>query len=269
MDGVAIETMSPIITEKMDGQMKEELRSGVKPSLELKNFDAVGADDFSSLSLNDDVETLVLAPAQMISQDNVKETSLGSIIETVDTSLLAYLDPKSLFLLSTVSKQYYEKTVHQYIFATCSKQLNAAVMIGDSKNYEISFYKGRSFYQKIDPWECIFSQVTTSVGLLDIFRRAYGLEKFPICEALYLEKGRLPKKENDERRSETLVTVLCNLYNQHSTVAHGLARYIMNRDVIRDGYGKEYYDYVWDWLDFLIRLKVSHNLCHILFACDY
>lgn len=257
MDPVAIETMAPIIAKKMDAQKEE-------PSSELKNLDTVGADVFSSLSLNDphadDVkDTLVLAPSQMISQDDVKEPSLTSIIETVDTSLLAYLDPKSLFLLSTASKQYYETTVHQYIFATCSKQLNAAIKIGDRKNYEISFDKGRSFYQKIEHWECILSQVTTSVGLLDIFRRAYDLEKFPICEALYLEKGRPPKQENDERRSATLVTVLCNLYNEHSMVAHGLARYIMNRDVIRDGYGKEYYEYVWDWLDFLIRLKVSYN----------
>jgi hypothetical protein len=104
MDPVAIETMAPIIAKKMDAQMKEK----EEPSLELKNSDTVGADLLSSLSLNDphadDVkDTLALAPSKMISQDDVKEPSLTSIIETVDTSLLAYLDPKSLFILSTAS----------------------------------------------------------------------------------------------------------------------------------------------------------------------
>ena len=260
--------MTTVMTAMMDAPIEEEelvaKNDTSEPSLQ-KN-DAVEADMFSLLSIYDiftDTNDAITPTSKIIIGDS-NEPSLQCIIETVGTSLLAYLEPKNIFLLSTVNKQYHEKTVHQWIFVTCSKHLNDAIKIGDRKNYEISFSRGRSFYQKIDPWECIFSQVTSSVGLLDIFRRAYDQEKFTICEALYLQKDRPPKKEDDERRSETLITVLCNLHDQNSAVAQGLARYIMNRDAIQNGYGNEKYDFVWDWLDYLIKLKVSLSLAFLL-----
>ena len=180
--------------------------------------------------------------------------SLTTVIETVGTSLLSFLEPRELFLLSTSSRCYHQKVVHQFVFATCSKHLSTPIGISDDKNYVLEFDTGRSFYDKIEPWEVILSQVIVSAGLLDIFRRAYDTEKFTTCEALYLEKDR-PETKDEGTRNETLVTVLCNLHDDNANVAHGIARYIMNRDAIRNGRGRERYGFVWDWVDYLIRLK--------------
>ena len=187
--------------------------------------------------------------------DRAKDrTALKTVIETVGTSILCFLEPREIFLLSTANKSFHQQTVHQYVFATCSKQLSTPISICDDKNYELEFDIGRSFYKKIEPWEIVLSQVSVGTGLLDMFHRAYKTKKFTKCEALYLEKDR-PKTKEKGSRNESLVTVLCNLHNDNANVVHGIAQYILNREVIRNGRGKERYDFVWDWIDYLICLK--------------
>lgn len=176
---------------------------------------------------------------------------LGGVIETVGVNLLSFLDPKQLFILSSVSHYYHEELIHRYILGVCVHQLQKTIKLGVGSNYLVEFTEGQSFSSTTQLWDHIFVKITPTL------MQEYcidGDEQTSII-SLRATAEREPNIKLTCTDGHAILTASCNIQQRHRDVAQGLVRYIIDRDACKNDKRNEYYSFVNDWLHYLICVR--------------
>lgn len=175
--------------------------------------------------------------------------TLQNVIHTVGADLLSFLHPKELFLLSIVDHKHYEALIHQYILPVCSQHLQTTIKLGTGTNYLIELDIGRSFSEKSELWDHIIARVKPQL---------YSNDKSDENASIKQIREMSVSQSNIRSRGgngNPIIIASCNIEQRNREVARGLANYMMDRDACRHGLGKEHYNFVRDWLNYLIHLR--------------
>jgi hypothetical protein len=184
--------------------------------------------------------------------------NLQHVIETTGLDILSFLGPKDLVRLASINLHFHQKAVHQFVFAVCTRSLqSSSIKLGVGTNYLAEFKIGRSFKNKTELWDFIFSRITPTDAILDICRTVYGMPNLVMEEALQLLRTEAEEQSNINKRGErnSLITASCNTQERNPSLALRTAQYFLDRDACKKGKGKEKYHIVLDWLKYLMRLR--------------
>lgn len=175
------------------------------------------------------------------------------IIETVGANVLSFLDPKQLFLVSTVNRRFYHQFIHQnIILAVCAQHLQSTIKLGSGSNYLVEFTVGCSFNNITQLWDHLFAKVRPDVRKLYHDKSTAGEELQSMSEITEIQSRRVKLTGSN---GEIILTASCNIQEQNRETAKGLVRYIMERNAIRKEKIKEHYELVQDWVSYLIHLR--------------
>jgi hypothetical protein len=186
-------------------------------------------------------------------KDAIDQNALQNVIDAVGINLISFLHPKQLFRLSIVSRHYYHDLIRPYILSICQLHLQSTMKLGTGSNYLIEFKRGRSFHNKTELWDHILTKVTPNL-------MSFYNDRSSFDDALSQLQTMPQSQSNDVKlvgaHGITILTASCNTQQRNNIIAHGLACYIMNRHACKNNSkGKQYYNFVWDWLNYCIHLR--------------
>jgi hypothetical protein len=175
---------------------------------------------------------------------------LYQVVSQVGADVLSFLHPKELFLLSIIDRNHHEVLIHQYILSACSQHLQSTIKLGTGSNYLIEFGIGRSFSEKSELWDHIINRVKPQLSCNDKSDTNVTIKQ--IREMSVSESNNIRLRGGN---GDPIIIASCNIGHRNREVARGLAMYMMDRDACKRRSGQEHYNFVQDWLNYLIHLR--------------
>eukprot|EP01082_Thalassiosira_pseudonana_P009981 g8842.t1 g8842 contig34:247820-248422(-) len=154
------------------------------------------------------------------------DTSFNDVIDTIGIEIYCFLHPKDLFSFSLCSHNRHNR-VSASIVKICTRHL--PIRLGIDTNYPVVLAEGHSFSSK--------KQV-----------------KELMLEKIHLAKLQVPHDTNSSFDLETSVE-----YHHHDEIDNESAlhwvNYILDRDACRNGKGKGSFNFVREWLRYVISQR--------------